>query len=178
MRIHFADTLLGVAAMNIQDLGSIGELVAAIATLATLVYLAVQMRKNTAATRSTALLEIQRDVRSMLTADPDTNNLAVRMIEGETLTPGEQALLVQRYVATFRTFESIWFQAEKGTLEKQLLEGYMHHLRVVLNAPLARALWDDYQQGVFHPNFLDYVNKYIAIHPPKAAWRYDISGDA
>ena len=164
--------------MNIQDLGSIGELVAAIATLATLVYLAVQMRKNTAATRSTALLEIQRDVRSMLNADPETNNLLARMFEGEPLNSSEQALLVQRYVATFRTFESIWFQAEKGTLEKQLLEGYMHHLRVVLYSPLARALWDDYQQGVFHPKFLDYVNQYIKMHPPKAAWRYHGSDDA
>ena len=36
--------------MTIQDLGSIGELVAAIATIATLVYLAIQIRQNTFAT--------------------------------------------------------------------------------------------------------------------------------
>ena len=33
--------------MTIEDLGSIGELVAAIATIATLFYLAVQIRQNT-----------------------------------------------------------------------------------------------------------------------------------
>ena len=33
--------------MTLQDLGSIGEFVAAIATLATLVYLALQIRQNT-----------------------------------------------------------------------------------------------------------------------------------
>ena len=38
--------------MTIQDLGSIGEFVAAIATVATLVYLAIQIRSNTAALRS------------------------------------------------------------------------------------------------------------------------------
>jgi hypothetical protein len=32
--------------MNIQDLGALGELVAAIATVATLIYLAVQIRQN------------------------------------------------------------------------------------------------------------------------------------
>jgi len=32
--------------MNIQDLGSLGELVAAFATIATLLYLAVQIRQN------------------------------------------------------------------------------------------------------------------------------------
>jgi len=33
--------------ITIQDLGSIGELIAAIATIATLAYLAIQIRQNT-----------------------------------------------------------------------------------------------------------------------------------
>lgn len=37
--------------MTIQDLGSIGELIAAIATVATLAYLAVQIRQNTLSNR-------------------------------------------------------------------------------------------------------------------------------
>ena len=40
--------------MTIQDLGSIGELIAAIATVATLVYLAIQIRANTIVTRAEA----------------------------------------------------------------------------------------------------------------------------
>ena len=33
--------------MSIQDLGAIGELLAAVATLATLIYLALQIKQNT-----------------------------------------------------------------------------------------------------------------------------------
>ena len=40
--------------MTIQDLGSIGERLAAVATLATLFYLAVQIRQNTKAVRAAA----------------------------------------------------------------------------------------------------------------------------
>ena len=40
--------------MTLQDLGSIGELVGAAATVATLIYLAVQIRANTGAMRSAA----------------------------------------------------------------------------------------------------------------------------
>lgn len=40
--------------MTLQDLGSIGELVGAIATVATLAYLAVQIRQNTAQLRESA----------------------------------------------------------------------------------------------------------------------------
>ena len=39
--------------MTIQDLGSIGEMVGAIAIVATLAYLAVQIRQNTRTTRAT-----------------------------------------------------------------------------------------------------------------------------
>lgn len=40
--------------MTIQDLGSVGELVVAIVTVVTLVYLALQIRSNTSAVRSAA----------------------------------------------------------------------------------------------------------------------------
>ena len=40
--------------MTVQDLGSIGEFVAAIATLATLIYLALQIRQNTKTVRASA----------------------------------------------------------------------------------------------------------------------------
>ena len=37
--------------MTLQDMGSIGELLAAVATIATLIYLARQLRANTAAVK-------------------------------------------------------------------------------------------------------------------------------
>ena len=46
--------------MNIQDLGSIGELIAAIATVATLAYLAYQIRQNTKTVTASTELETGR----------------------------------------------------------------------------------------------------------------------
>lgn len=40
--------------MTIQDLGSLGELVAALATVVTLIYLAPHIRQNTHATRASS----------------------------------------------------------------------------------------------------------------------------
>jgi hypothetical protein len=47
--------------MSIQELGSLGELVAAIATVFTLVYLALQIRENTKIVRSEASRSIRSD---------------------------------------------------------------------------------------------------------------------
>ena len=44
----------GAVEVTLQDLGSIGELVGALATIATLVYLAIQIRANTRATLAEA----------------------------------------------------------------------------------------------------------------------------
>ena len=44
--------------MNIEQLGSIGEFVAAIATVATLIYLAFQLRQNTRALKATAFQSV------------------------------------------------------------------------------------------------------------------------
>ena len=61
--------------MTIQDLGSIGELVAAIATVVTLVYLAVQIRQNTkmiGASLAQAHRDARNDTTRFLATDPET----------------------------------------------------------------------------------------------------------
>lgn len=52
--------------MNIQDLGSIGELIAALATLATLAYLAIQIRQNTAQQKLDAYVSVQHGQNSVV----------------------------------------------------------------------------------------------------------------
>ena len=54
--------------MNIQDLGSVGELIAAICMVATLVYLAVQIRNNTNSTRVATLLSVNDSLTAINTA--------------------------------------------------------------------------------------------------------------
>ena len=53
--------------MTIQDLGSIGEFIAALATLVTLVYLALQIRQNTSQIRENSNL-VRANVASMMAA--------------------------------------------------------------------------------------------------------------
>ena len=55
--------------VTIQDLGSIGELLAAVATIATLIYLARQLRANTAA--------VQGDARRAHRAASNATNLLI-----------------------------------------------------------------------------------------------------
>ncbi len=52
--------------MTIQDLGSIGEFVAAIATIATLAFLAIQIRHSNQAARTSAEIEVPQKLAECL----------------------------------------------------------------------------------------------------------------
>jgi hypothetical protein len=59
--------------MTIQDLGSLGELIAALATVATLAYLAVQIRQNTEVVRTSNYAELTSktaEVAKLIAGDP------------------------------------------------------------------------------------------------------------
>lgn len=57
--------------MTVQELGSIGELIAAVATLATLIYLAIQIRQNTAQQKREELISVQHGQNALLTQFQD-----------------------------------------------------------------------------------------------------------
>ena len=86
--------------MTIQDIGSIGELLGAIAVLATLGYLAVQTRQSRIAAEQTVRLsaiqathsagDLYARWRSLLLSDPSYIETLVKASEGEELTTAEQ----------------------------------------------------------------------------------------
>jgi hypothetical protein len=79
--------------VTIQDLGSVGELVAAIATVATLIYLATQIRQNNkslAETTSAAINASYASINSRISSDEQFAELFVRGRQGlDALNPVE-----------------------------------------------------------------------------------------
>ena len=72
--------------MTIQDLGSLGELLAAVATLATLGYLAVQVRQNTESIRAStvqAMFEASAGLHDLCAADSDLGRIFLRGAEDQ-----------------------------------------------------------------------------------------------
>ena len=98
--------------MSIQDLGSIGELIAAIATIATLVYLALQIRQNnrnleegTAAT----LNQCYASINARLSSDGEFAEIFVRGRDGlDSLNPVE----VERFRAFIQDLLNIAVYAD------------------------------------------------------------------
>ncbi len=99
--------------MTLQDIGSIGELIAAIATVATLVYLSIQVRHNSEALKrsndfaqASSIHDITllfNELNWRLAADGELADIHTRALAGSDLTPTEATrflAFVNTYIAT------------------------------------------------------------------------------
>jgi hypothetical protein len=148
--------------VTIQDLGSIGEFVAAIATLATLGYLALQIRQNTKQMRASTFQATSRGWQEFIYAifREDRGILWAKGLEGlDTLNEEERInffLLVRAYL---RGFENDYYQYKQGTFDLGPWEGYLNSFRSdCLARPGFRALWEQERES-FNSEFAALVDR-------------------
>ena len=113
--------------MTLEDLGNVGEFIAAIATLVTLIYLAVQIRQNTRAVRSTAFQQVVdsfSEISLELGLNREISEIFNRADSGlSSLDAVERRRHQYILLSFFRRAESVFFQSDQGTLEAGNWEG-------------------------------------------------------
>ena len=153
--------------MTIQDLGSIGELIAAIATVATLAYLAVQIRQNTISNRD-ANLQATHDM--ILRANQpslesrEIMDLAIRGTADPTsLDPVESMRFHILWMNSFFMYQDVFFRAARSQIEPYLRDGVESHMFEYLNTPGLASWWEENKQR-FAEEFRDYVDANRSPH--------------
>ena len=112
--------------MDFQDLGSLGEFVAAIATVATLVYLAISIRHNSKTIAASAKQELGRtllEFNSQIFGDEASTriwNLGRKSLEN--LTEMERARYSGFLIMALSTTENAYYQSKQGHLDSQYFE--------------------------------------------------------
>ena len=160
--------------MTIQDLGSIGELIAAVATIATLAYLAVQVRQNTRALRASTFQEISSAMSltsEAVATHPDLSALIIKSGAGlGNLTPEERVRFNLLFMMTFRRLESVFVQGRLGSLEPGLTEGFERSVIGTIASGPGQEWWKT-AKPAFSAGFVAYVDEKLAsggilsIHP-------------
>jgi hypothetical protein len=150
--------------VTIQDLGSIGELVAAIATVATLIYLALQIRHNTQATRSSSFHAISDSMNHVNLSVAQTPELARIWVAGSadrsSLSDEERHQYDLILLSYFHVFETVHYQARVGAGEKDLVVAEERSLTALLATPGVRSWWDE-NPYAFGPEFRSYLEKFL-----------------
>ena len=155
---------LGVIDMSIQDWGSIGELVAAIATVITLVYLSFQIRQNSMATHSASFHAISDSMNHINVAVAQVPDLARIWLSGAAdrsgLSEAERHQFDMICLSYFHVFETMHYQARKGAGDYALVKTEQRSLAGLLAMPGVREWWLD-NPFAFSDDYRRYIGTFL-----------------
>jgi hypothetical protein len=150
--------------MSIIELGALGEFVGAFAVVITLVFVALQLRQNTAMVRSAsrgasaiAIAELDRDIAKY----PELARLWVQSSKPE-LAPFDELEQFQFATAArslVGLLEDQYMQGVQGTAPKEQGEMYIAGIVGLLELPTWKRFWDtETAQPTWRQAFIDAVN--------------------
>ena len=147
--------------MTLEDLGNLGEFLAALGVLVTLVYLAIQIRQNTRTVRSAthqAWVSSAAEVNLLLAESRDfarvyrTGAQDPGKLDPEELTQFNAFLL-----QVFRGFEALYFMFLNGSIDATYWNSNVQMGRVLMTTPGIRSWWARYGENFFDPRFREVV---------------------
>jgi hypothetical protein len=157
--------------MSIQEWGAISEMVGAIAIVVSLIYVGVQIRQNTQATRvraSQAFVESHCGAITQITRDSAFWDVYWRGLGGlSNLQGGELAAFGAWIGHTLRVDESFYFQWKAGAFEDQIWSGFKHQFRDLFGYPGVQEEWK-IRRDYFSDEFREFVERELigkASHP-------------
>jgi hypothetical protein len=147
---------LGV--MSFQDLGAIGELLAAFATIGTLIYLAIQIRNNTSAVQAASRQSVANEFRGFnrlfLEYAHDWQRGLRQYPQQDFESKNRFATLVHDLLLTFQSMQALY---ESKSLESETYEGYRTFVTAVIATPGGTAFWHEWKD-TYTPKMVASIN--------------------
>jgi hypothetical protein len=150
-------------ALTLQELGSIGEFLAAIATLATLAYLAYQIRQNTKVARAELTKDLFLASRSALLEVAGSETLA--KFAAETSQPVGTLEAVQRYQfvnSFFRLYELYFNLFRQGLLDESIAASYEKVIRLFAGSEMFATWWEEARKIEYQGDFAAHIDEIVA----------------
>ena len=152
------------AVLSLEDLGNIGEFVAAVAVVISLIYLAIQIRQNTRSVRSATAQSASHgiiDINSLLVGDRSITELLLSGSRApEELDPVDQTRYLVALSSLFVTFETMFLQQRSGLIEPEYWESRERFLRFLLSFPGVVSWWRR-SSALYGDQFRQYVESQI-----------------
>ena len=146
--------------MTLQDLGNIGELIAAIATLATLLYLAAQIRANTRTVQAESRrseMQTMAAIAQPLVADPEVARLFNAGLADLSNLSAEDRTRFYILLGNFVGADAGMFDEVRiGAASVESLEPRAENLRGFLCTPGGRAYWER-----FHKRYPESFQRFV-----------------
>jgi len=150
--------------MSLEAIANIASIIASIAVVLTLIFIALQMRqtlqvtKMSAAQSATALLSQNY---GRIIEFPEMAELFIRLRNEEELSEAEQMRVSNFAAIQFRYFEMLHAHVRAGIFDDDLWAGALVRLHETLDIPRIRTWWDGNRTS-YAPSFIERVDKVYA----------------
>jgi hypothetical protein len=151
--------------MNWEAIGAIGEIAGALAVIATLGYVAIQIRQNTAALNSSSRQALVDNDRYSLIAALENADLLEKLGREEPLSPQDQIRYTSIWVLDLRNRELEYFQYKAGALDEAAWTSYQQTLHYTFGTERDRLWWAKVGRESFDRDFVAMVDEFIADAP-------------
>ncbi|MCG6955061.1 MAG: hypothetical protein LJF04_03640 [Gemmatimonadetes bacterium] len=150
--------------MTLQDLGSLGDVLAAVATVIALVYLAVQIRQGAQVVRSTQSQEFvhwRTELLEPVIGDRDTTALWLKGGEDfAELDPVDQRRLIFFEWRAISGWNHYYHMHEKGLLDDHQWSELTFLIQRIGRRQAMKAAWREYRDG-YDEGFRTFIDGYL-----------------
>jgi hypothetical protein len=149
--------------MNWDAVGAIGEVIGAIAVIATLLYLAIQIRQNTKAIRSTTLTAITEHKHFELRWSSDIATAWRKSLtDPSSLTPDESWQMAEWMTSSIVARQNEFFQHKHGLIDDDTWEASEKIISLALSGDWARNWWNEFGPNAFTEDFVAVVEDILS----------------
>ena len=129
--------------MNWEAMGAIGEVVGAVGVIATLAYLATQIRDNNKMMRATTKQDMAAQTQNMTLFAFDHAGIFSKVLAGAELTAEEQTQIRMFARGVFRVWESYCYSRETGLFDDVEWRAFTNTITRIMKVPAYRDSYID-----------------------------------
>lgn len=162
--------------MNWEAVGAIGEVVGAITVLVTLVYLAVQVKRNTLALKSAAAQAVHENFANWYSSAQSDSKLLDISTKGirdySSLSESEKAQFIAMFMSLSSHTQNAFVKWQEGSLSVELWRGWEYVSMNFFSTPGGRLFWKE-RAYLFSDAFQIYIRDDLMArdpHPDAKPW--------
>jgi len=157
--------------MNSSKINDWLTLVANVAVVGGIVFLAIEISQNNELLRSESRQTlVSNDVTSLI-ANLENADVFAKMTSEVELSPEDQLRLSFMYALDMRNREFEFIQFRNGLLDEKSWLAYRHVILINHSAGLGRTWWDEIGRGIVDPEFAELVDDLLVNAPPDDTYK-------
>lgn len=157
-----------------EQLSYLAEIVAAVAIVISIIFLALEIRQNTVAVRLSTLHDVKDTIREVNLLAADKADLAEILFEGfqdlSQLSGGNRVRFYTYAHNLHLGYENLYFQYVGGALDARHWSGMAQHMVDVSKVPGMQSYWEDRRQW-FTDEFRRYWENEVIPAPATPGYR-------